>query len=126
MTLTDVNVYLATVLIWAFFSFSNLITPVISWSHYLVTLCGYRVFSGYTDHLVTLCGYRVFSGYTDHLVTMHVVTRCSLVTLTIWLQYLCAYRVFSGYTDHLFTMCVYRVFSGYTVVTWLQGVLWLH
>ena len=110
VTLTDVNVYLATILIWAFFSFSNLITPVISWSHYLVTLCGYRVFSGYTDHLVTMC----------------VVTRCSLVTLTIWLQYLCAYRVFSGYTDHLFTMCVYRVFSGYTVVTWLQGVLWLH
>ena len=97
MTLADVNVYLATVLIWAFFSFSNLITPVISWSYCLVTLCGYRVFSGYTDWLHCM------------------VTGCSLVTLTIWLQCVCAYRVFSGYTDHLVTMFVC-----------LQGVLWLH
>ena len=62
-----------------------------------------------------------------------VLTGCSLVSLTICLQCLCVYRVFSDYTDHLVTLWLhcYRVFSDYTdhlvtMFVWLQDVLWLH
>ena len=74
----------------------SLVTLTI-WIH---CLCGYRVFSGYTDHLVTLCGYRVFPGYIDHLVILFVWLQGAP-----WLHGLCGYRVFPGYTVCMVTGC---------------------